>query len=93
MKAYHASPVATWPASDQEMWQALLQSGSLLQDAGGLAHLRETSRLTLSLRYARWLRWLEQTEPHALGERPQDRARRWSACSAGWRKDWLIPPR
>ena len=63
-----------WPRSDREMWEALCRQAGPLDDPGGLAHLRQTSRNTLEVRYGRWLKWLSDTDPNALLASPSERA-------------------
>ncbi|MEO1689173.1 MAG: hypothetical protein AAFU61_14860, partial [Pseudomonadota bacterium] len=45
-----------------------------LERGGELGHVRETTRHSLSIRYDRWLRWLERVEPDALDAPPEARA-------------------
>jgi len=63
-----------WPTADQEMWRELCQRSGPLDDGGGLAHLRETSRTTLELHYGRWIQWIADTCPEVLSIRPVERA-------------------
>lgn len=65
---------AIWPIEDRLMWQALQQSGSLLDDNGGLAHLRSTSVTVLRQAYQKWLGWLASAEVSALQIPPTQRA-------------------
>jgi integrase/recombinase XerD len=67
-------PHAQWPCSDRAMWDALCKEAGPLDEPGGLAHLRQTSRDTLEARYARWLRWMAIDDPKALSLRPSERA-------------------
>lgn len=67
-------PRAAWPAADQMMWEALRKQAGPFDDRGALAHLRQTSCDTLELRYARWMKWLESTDPDALSLPPAERA-------------------
>jgi len=67
-------PRAAWPAADQMMWDALHRKASPFDDPGTLSHLRQTSSKTLEACYARWMRWLEATEPNALLSPPAQRA-------------------
>ncbi len=62
-----------WPATDCAMWEALVASGSPLDDRGPLAHLRETTQKSLAGRYVQWLKWLARTEPAALDLAPAKR--------------------
>ena len=63
-----------WPDADQMMWNALRKQAGPLDDRGALAHLRQTSCNTLELRYARWMKWLETTDPDAFSLPPEERA-------------------
>jgi integrase len=56
------------------MWDALHKKAGPLDDPGALAHLRQTSSATLEARYARWMKWLEATDPNALLSPPAERA-------------------
>lgn len=56
------------------MWQSLMQTGSLLDDNGGLTHLRTTSVATLHQAYRHWLGWLASTDVDALTIHPTQRA-------------------
>ncbi|MGR3702786.1 MAG: tyrosine-type recombinase/integrase [Paracoccaceae bacterium] len=67
-------PRNAWPDADRVMWEALFTEGGPLDDHGALAHLRQTSETTLEIRYARWMKWLETTDPDALAEPPATRA-------------------
>ncbi|PUB09597.1 tyrosine-type recombinase/integrase [Yoonia sediminilitoris] len=67
-------PRTKWPRSDREMWEALCREAGPLDDPGGLAHLRQTSRNTLEVRYGRWIKWLSDTDPKALLAPPPERA-------------------
>lgn len=73
---------AKWPLQDKLMWKALLQSNSLLDDNGGLAHLRKTSVRVLEQAYRHWLGWLIAQEPEALQTPPVERAT--LACLVRW---------
>lgn len=63
-----------WPDADRAMWDALGKDAGPLDDRGGLAHLRQTSRDTLEARYARWMKWLTTSDPDALALAPTERA-------------------
>ncbi len=63
-----------WPDADRQMWCQLTASGNPLDEAGGLSHLRETTKASLMARYARWLKWLAANDPVALDEVPARRA-------------------
>lgn len=63
-----------WPQADQVMWQSLFHRGSLLDDFGGLSHLRQGSVQTLEQAYCQWLGWLAAYDSHALHMEPVDRA-------------------
>ncbi|SUZ33312.1 Tyrosine recombinase XerD [Roseibaca ekhonensis] len=67
-------PIHSWPARDQVLWTSLMQQGGPFDDRGAFAHLRDTSRKTLSDSYGRWLEWLNRYEPDVLGEAPAQRA-------------------
>lgn len=67
-------PLSSWPDQDRAMWLNLQKSGGPLDDRGALSHLRATSLNTLELRYGRWLRWLETTDPDACALPPTVRA-------------------
>lgn len=66
-------PISDWPAQDQALWTALTKQGCPFDDHGALAHLRPTSKETLTNRYGRWLEWLRRYDPQALLEEPCDR--------------------
>ena len=66
-------PLAQWPQADAAMWQALFAARGPLDDSGGLAHVRATTRESLRPRYGRWLRWLSLTDPAALSTPPVER--------------------
>lgn len=66
-------PFADWPASDRAMWQALFAAGDLLDESGPLAHVRDTTRVSLEPRYGRWLRWLIMSHPADLALPPTER--------------------
>lgn len=75
---------ANWPLADQQMWNNLLASASLLDDSGGLSHVRPTTVAMLQNAYRQWLHWLATSEPDALDIAPVERAtlprlRRWYA--------------
>lgn len=63
-----------WPLADQLMWQSLFHRGSLLDDFGGLSHLRQGSVQTLEQAYCQWLGWLAAYDSEALRLEPVDRA-------------------
>ena len=65
---------ALWPAADRMMWDALHKQAGPFDDRGALAHLRQSSCNTLEVRYARWMKWLETTDPAALSIPPAERA-------------------
>lgn len=65
---------AEWPEADRRTWRHLMQPAGPLDDGGGLAHLRQTSRDTLQAHYGRWLKWLADTDPEALHQAPVSRA-------------------
>lgn len=67
-------PRREWPGADRAMWDALNTDAGPLDDRGGLAHLRQTSRDTLEIRYARWMKWLTTSDPEALALPPFERA-------------------
>lgn len=67
-------PRAAWPAADQIMWDALRKESGPLDNPGALAHLRQTSSNTLEVRYSRWMKWLDFTDPVALALPPEERA-------------------
>lgn len=67
-------PRAAWPAADQIMWDALRKESGPLDNPGALAHLRQTSSNTLEVRYSRWMKWLDCTDPVALALPPEERA-------------------
>lgn len=67
-------PIHLWPARDQALWTSLMQQGSPFDNRGAFAHLRDTSRKTLSDSYGRWLEWLNRYEPSVLCEAPAQRA-------------------
>ena len=74
MKPRRTLPWEAWPAADRAMWDALVQQGGLLDDEGPLAHVRESTRVIIQRRYARWLGWLNEVDPEQLLVSPQDRA-------------------
>ena len=67
-------PRTEWPHADRAMWDALFKDAGPLDEPGGLAHLRQTSRDTLEVRYGRWIKWLSDTDPKALLAPPSERA-------------------
>lgn len=67
-------PLSEWPKQDRVMWADLTRQGGPFDDVGALAHLRDTSLLTLERRYARWLCWLTTHEPTAIALQPASRA-------------------
>ncbi|MGO4917104.1 tyrosine-type recombinase/integrase [Pseudogemmobacter sp. W21_MBD1_M6] len=67
-------PRAAWPVADRMMWDALHKKAGPFDDPGALAHLRQTSSKTLEACYARWMKWLETTDPDALFTPPAERA-------------------
>jgi len=66
-------PRTEWPHADRAMWDALCKDAGPLDEPGGLAHLRQTSRDTLEVRYGRWLKWLDTTDPNTLLLPPAER--------------------
>ncbi|SLN75014.1 site-specific tyrosine recombinase XerC [Roseivivax jejudonensis] len=56
------------------MWRSLFCQGGPLDDRGPLVHLRNTSQRTLAVRYGRWLKHLQESDPDALARAPTDRA-------------------
>lgn len=66
--------LAKWPLEDRLMWQSLFESASLLDDCGGLAHLRKTSIQVLEQAYCQWLGWLTAHDVDALHMAPAERA-------------------
>ena len=66
-------PRTEWPHADRAMWDALCNDAGPLDEPGGLAHLRQTSRDTLEVRYGRWLKWLDTTDPNTLLLPPAER--------------------
>lgn len=66
--------LAKWPLEDRLMWQSLFESTSLLDDCGGLAHLRQTSIQVLEQAYCQWLGWLTAHDVEALHMAPVERA-------------------
>lgn len=67
-------PRAAWPVADRNMWDALHKKAGPFDDPGALAHLRQTSSNTLEVRYGRWMKWLETTDPNVLLIPPAERA-------------------
>ena len=67
-------PRTEWPSADRAMWDVLCRQAGPLDDQGGLAHLRQTSRDTLEARYGRWIKWLSDRDPKALLATPSERA-------------------
>lgn len=67
-------PRTAWPVADKMMWDALQTKAGPFDNLGALAHLRQTSSNTLEVRYGRWMKWLETTDPDALSLPPAERA-------------------
>lgn len=74
MTAPRVLPLESWPEADRRMWDGLVAQGGLLDEAGALSHVRETTRQGLLMRYRQWLGWLEDVDPTALTELPEVRA-------------------
>ncbi len=77
-------PRTEWPDADSVMWKALFAKGDLLDGQGQMAHVRQTTQISLEPRYGRWLAWLRANEPHALEVSPPQRA------TLDRVKSWLI---
>ncbi|MBI6630365.1 tyrosine-type recombinase/integrase [Pontibaca salina] len=67
-------PRTDWPRTDRTMWERLIREAGPLDDRGGLAHLRQSSRDILETHYGRWLKWLSLVDPEALSLPPAERA-------------------
>ncbi len=67
-------PVSEWPASDRTMLTRLSRVGSPLNGPGPLSHCRQTTLVGYTKAYARWLGWLQCSEPDALFLPPTQRA-------------------
>lgn len=67
-------PFVDWPAADQSLWAGLIIADDPFGDLGALAHLRASSKAALIKNYGRWLEWLWQADPPALGQPPEQRA-------------------
>lgn len=74
MKRRVSLPLADWPATDRSLWAGLITADDTFGDLGALAHLRDTSKAALIKHYGRWLEWLWQADPQALGQSPEQRA-------------------
>jgi integrase/recombinase XerD len=80
-----ALPFDAWPDTDKLMWHALFHRGGLLDDAGGLSHLRLTTQEMLCKHYGRWMGWVGMTDPTALLQLPPQRLT--AARLAAWLED------
>jgi integrase len=56
-------PISDWPGPDRRTWEIALQRGSILDNPGGLSHLRAGSIELYKSSYGRWLGFLSS---HAL---------------------------
>lgn len=65
--------ITDWPAADQAMWHSVFAEGDLLDERVALAHVRDTTRLSLQPRYGRWLNWLAARHPADLTLSPAER--------------------
>ena len=55
-------PIEQWPQADRTAWQQATQSGGLLDEGGRASHLAESTVTDLTLRYGRFLGYLQRTD-------------------------------
>lgn len=67
-------PRAQWPDADRDMWEALFRQGDVFDGHGPMAHVRQTTQVSLEPRYGRWLKWLSVNKADLLGMLPAHRA-------------------
>ena len=69
-------PVAEWPVSDRDLWQAALIKGSPFDDKGARADLRPATNRGVEKSYGRWLDFLAKHDRESLAVSPATRITR-----------------
>lgn len=69
-------PLAEWPESDRELWQAVLTKGTPFDDNGARADLRPATNRGVEKSYGRWLDFLDQHDRESLAVPPGARITR-----------------
>ena len=66
-------PFASWPAEDQNRWEAAFKSGDRFDESGRGAHLAPSTRKARQGSYGRFLRFLSANHHHLLSLPPEER--------------------
>lgn len=69
-------PLAEWPVSDRELWQAALIRGTPFDDNGARADLRPATNRSVEKSYGRWLDFLAKHDRESLASPPGPRITR-----------------
>jgi integrase/recombinase XerD len=80
-------PVNSWPAEDQQRWQAAFRVGDRFDGSGPGSHLADATRQNLTESYGRYLRFVSTNHCNLLNSTPDERVDRSTVADyVEWRR-------